>query len=82
MRVEAEDIRTGLRHHCCSAYLTFVAVFPSMLASRAQGAAEVGWGGHGGSLGGSVDAVDSALKGDVMHPGKDEMVVMVALMVG
>jgi acyl-CoA hydrolase len=29
VRVEAEDMRTGIRHHCCSAYLTFVAVGPS-----------------------------------------------------
>ncbi|KAJ9508666.1 hypothetical protein QJQ45_027960, partial [Haematococcus lacustris] len=26
VRVEAEDMRTGQRHHCCSAYLTFVAL--------------------------------------------------------
>eukprot|EP00798_Chlamydomonas_sp_ICE-L_P024461 gene24461-10061_t len=26
VRVEAEDMRTGIRHHCCSAYLTFVSV--------------------------------------------------------
>lgn len=26
VRVEEEDSRTGVRHHCCSAYLTFVAL--------------------------------------------------------
>lgn len=26
VRVEEEDARTGARHHCCSAYLTFVAL--------------------------------------------------------
>lgn len=26
VRVEAEDIRTGAREHCCSAYLTFVSL--------------------------------------------------------
>ncbi|KAK9815553.1 hypothetical protein WJX72_005621 [[Myrmecia] bisecta] len=26
VRVEEEDMKTGARHHCCSAYLTFVAV--------------------------------------------------------
>ena len=26
VRVEAEDMRTGIRWHCCSAYLTFVAL--------------------------------------------------------
>lgn len=26
VRIEAEDSRTGLRAHCCSAYLTFVAL--------------------------------------------------------
>lgn len=26
VRVEEEDSRTGARHHCCSAYLTFVAL--------------------------------------------------------
>ncbi|CAL8463592.1 g3126 [Coccomyxa elongata] len=26
VRVEEEDMRTGARHHCCSAYLTFVSV--------------------------------------------------------
>lgn len=26
VRVEAEDIKTGKRHHCCSAYLTFVSL--------------------------------------------------------
>ena len=26
VRVEAEDMRTGVRHHCCTAYLTFVAL--------------------------------------------------------
>lgn len=26
VRVEEEDMRTGSRNHCCSAYLTFVAV--------------------------------------------------------
>lgn len=31
VRVEAEDMRTGIRCHCCSAYLTFVS-----LRSRAQ----------------------------------------------
>lgn len=31
MRVEAEDMRTGVRYHCCSAYLTFVS-----LRSRSQ----------------------------------------------
>lgn len=27
VRVEEEDIKTGERHHCCSAYLTFVSVW-------------------------------------------------------
>ncbi|KIZ01744.1 thioesterase superfamily protein, partial [Monoraphidium neglectum] len=31
VRVEAEDMRTGVRYHCCSAYLTFVS-----LRGRAQ----------------------------------------------
>ena len=26
VRVEEEDVKTGARHHCCSAYLTFVSV--------------------------------------------------------
>jgi acyl-CoA hydrolase len=26
VRVEEEDVRTGARQHCCSAYLTFVSV--------------------------------------------------------
>ncbi len=26
VRVEEEDMLTGARHHCCSAYLTFVSV--------------------------------------------------------
>ena len=26
VRVEEEDVKTGSRHHCCSAYLTFVSV--------------------------------------------------------
>lgn len=26
VRVEEEDVQTGARHHCCSAYLTFVSV--------------------------------------------------------
>lgn len=26
VRVEEEDMLTGVRHHCCSAYLTFVSV--------------------------------------------------------
>lgn len=26
VRVEAEDMRTGLRYHCCSAYLSFVSL--------------------------------------------------------
>lgn len=26
VHVEAEDMRTGVRHHCCTAYLTFVAL--------------------------------------------------------
>lgn len=27
VRVEEEDVKTGERHHCCSAYLTFVSVW-------------------------------------------------------
>ena len=26
VRVEEEELKTGIRHHCCSAYLTFVSV--------------------------------------------------------
>ncbi len=26
VRVEEEEVQTGARHHCCSAYLTFVAI--------------------------------------------------------
>lgn len=26
VRVEEEELSTGARHHCCSAYLTFVSV--------------------------------------------------------
>lgn len=26
VRVEEEELQTGARHHCCSAYLTFVAI--------------------------------------------------------
>ena len=48
VRVEAEDMRTGLRHHCCSAYLTFVS-----LRSRGRGG---GGGGGGGAGGGAVEA--------------------------
>jgi acyl-CoA hydrolase len=35
VRVEEEDMRTGARTHCCSAYLTFVAV-----AARTAGVSE------------------------------------------
>jgi len=34
VRVEEEDIRTGERHHCCSAYLTFVSVWAKQDGTR------------------------------------------------
>jgi acyl-CoA hydrolase len=37
VRVEAEDMRSGERHHCCSAYLTFV----SLEARRGAGPARI-----------------------------------------
>jgi len=34
VRVEEEDMCTGVRHHCCSAYLTFVSVLARGGAGR------------------------------------------------
>ena len=35
VRVEEEDMLTGARHHCCSAYLTFVSVMARPAPGRA-----------------------------------------------
>ena len=35
VRVEEEDVKTGIRHHCCSAYLTFVSVWARPSDGRA-----------------------------------------------
>ncbi|KAI8475071.1 MAG: HotDog domain-containing protein [Monoraphidium minutum] len=38
VRVEAEDMRTGVRYHCCSAYLTFVSLRSRGQQAKAPGA--------------------------------------------
>ena len=54
VRVEAEDIRTGLRYHCCSAYLTFVAMVNKQAIVGDQVCVQGGRGGEVCPRGGGV----------------------------
>ena len=56
MRVEAEDMRTGVRQHCCSANLIFVALPTSTIPSSSSSSslAAAGEGGGSGKRGGSA----------------------------
>lgn len=57
--VEAEDMESGQRCHCCSAYLTFV----SLAARGAAGASGAGGAVNGGAAGSARAAIGSGSAG-------------------